>query len=48
MVRQRNEANNLVASKRRRVWKQENASALESSNRYVDDGGIPLTRYRQF
>ena len=29
-------------------WLQENASALASSNAYVEANGLPLTRHRQF
>ncbi len=29
-------------------WLQENASALASSNAYVEANGLPLARYRQF
>jgi antitoxin CcdA len=28
-------------------WKRENAAAIESSNRYVEEHGLPLERYRQ-
>ncbi len=31
-----------------RIWKQDNAAALESSNAYVERNGLPLARYRQF
>lgn len=29
-------------------WLQENASALASSNSYVEANGLPLARHRQF
>lgn len=29
-------------------WKAENASAIRSSNTYVEKHGLPLDRYRQF
>ena len=29
-------------------WLQENASALASSNAYVEANGLPLARHRQF
>lgn len=37
-----------VAQVRAENWRAENASALESSNRYVEDHGLPLERFRQF
>lgn len=37
-----------IARERERLWKQENASALESSNAYVERHGLPLGRHRQF
>lgn len=37
-----------IAQERGRRWKQDNAAALESSNAYVEQHGLPLTRYRQF
>jgi antitoxin CcdA len=29
-------------------WKQKNKSALQSSNAWVEENGLPLIRYRQF
>ncbi|MFC3164860.1 type II toxin-antitoxin system CcdA family antitoxin [Ciceribacter thiooxidans] len=29
-------------------WRRENAKAFASSNRWVDQEGLPLARYRQF
>ncbi|APG49121.1 type II toxin-antitoxin system CcdA family antitoxin [Phaeobacter porticola] len=29
-------------------WKRENATALQSSNRWVEENGLPLDRYRPF
>lgn len=29
-------------------WLKENASALASSNKYVEANGVPLARHRQF
>ncbi len=29
-------------------WLRENAEAIESSNRYFEEHGLPLARYRQF
>lgn len=37
-----------VAAARAENWRSENASALESSNRYVEQYGLPLERFRQF
>ena len=37
-----------VGKSRRERWLLENAAALESSNAYVDNYGLPLARYRQF
>ncbi len=37
----------LKAEKERR-WREENAGAIEASNRYVEQYGIPLARHRKF
>lgn len=37
-----------IAKERGRLWKEENASALESSNNYVEGRGLPLSQYRRF
>jgi antitoxin CcdA len=37
-----------VAAERRRLWLEENAEALESSNRYVEQHGLPLASRRLF
>ena len=37
----------VVAAKAAR-WKAENAAALQSSNAYVEEHGLPLEAYRQF
>jgi antitoxin CcdA len=37
-----------VAEEKARLWKIENRDALESWNRYVDEHGLPLAKYRQF
>ncbi len=29
-------------------WKSENAQALESSNKWVEENGLPLRQYRSF
>ena len=33
---------------RARRWREENASAIESANRWVEAVGLPLEEYRQF
>ena len=30
------------------AWLESNRSALESSNRFIDDHGLPLVRHRRF
>ncbi|MCV9962148.1 type II toxin-antitoxin system CcdA family antitoxin [Pararhizobium sp. BT-229] len=37
-----------IKSERERLWRIENAEAIESSNRYVEKHGLPLAKYRQF
>ena len=37
-----------VASAKAAQWRAENAAALQSSNAYVEDHGVPLDRHRQF
>ena len=37
-----------VLREKRRRWKEENREALESSNRYVEEHGLPLAKYRMF
>ncbi len=37
-----------VLRAREEQWRAENATALESSNAFVDKHGLPLDRYRQF
>ncbi|MFP7674582.1 type II toxin-antitoxin system CcdA family antitoxin [Marivita sp. S0852] len=37
-----------VAAAKAAQWTAENAAALQSSNAYVDDHGLPLEAYRQF
>lgn len=37
-----------VGSRRAAQWKQENAEAIESSNAWVAEHGLPLEKYRQF
>lgn len=33
---------------KQKKWLQDNASALESSNAYVEANGLPLAQHRQF
>lgn len=37
-----------VAKRKRELWLQENAEAIESSNRYMENSGLPLEKFRQF
>ena len=37
-----------VTKKREELWLEENASAIESSNAFVEEHGLPLARHRQF
>ena len=37
-----------VARRRQERWLAENADALQSSNQFVEQHGLPLTRYRKF
>ncbi len=37
-----------VAAARSALWKEDNRSAMQSSNAYVEANGLPLERYRQF
>lgn len=37
-----------VAERRAERWREENREALESSNAYVEQHGLPLARYRGF
>lgn len=37
-----------VSRRRQEVWLAENREALESSNAYVEEHGLPLARYRNF
>lgn len=36
-----------IRSERERLWRIENAEAIEASNRYVEKHGLPLAKYRQ-
>jgi antitoxin CcdA len=37
-----------ISRKRAEQWQAENAAALESSNAFVREHGLPLARYRRF
>lgn len=37
-----------VARSRTERWKAENKAALESSNQFVEQNGLPLSKLRQF
>lgn len=37
-----------VRKEKERLWKLENREALASSNRWVEENGLPLAKYRQF
>jgi len=37
-----------VRAMRRRAWLEANRSALDSSNRFVEENGLPLARHRRF
>lgn len=37
-----------VAEKRAELWLKENWEAIESSNAYVEQHGLPLEKYRMF
>jgi len=37
-----------VAERRAALWLEANREALESANRWVEENGLPLARYRSF
>lgn len=37
-----------IADAKNEAWRKENASALASSNAWVEKNGLPLESYRQF
>jgi antitoxin CcdA len=37
-----------VSEEKSRRWREENREAIESSNRYVEEHGLPLAKYRMF
>jgi antitoxin CcdA len=37
-----------IRDERERAWRSENAKAIEEMNRYVEQYGLPLSKWRQF
>ena len=37
-----------VSAEKSRRWKEENREAIESWNKWVEDNGLPLAKYRMF
>lgn len=37
-----------IAETRAKRWREENAEAIESWNRYVEEHGLPFSEYRTF
>jgi antitoxin CcdA len=37
-----------VKAEKERLWRIENAKAIEAANAYVEKHGLPLARFRQF
>lgn len=37
-----------IAERRAALWLEENRAALESSNAYIEQSGLPLAKYRAF
>lgn len=37
-----------IAAERKKRWLKENHSALSSSNSFVEENGLPLSKYRAF
>jgi antitoxin CcdA len=37
-----------VREEKVRRWQEENREAIEATNRYVEEHGLPLAEYRQF
>ena len=37
-----------VRAEKERLWQVENAEAIASSNRYIEEIGLPLAKYRVF
>lgn len=37
-----------VKAEKERLWKLENAEAIDAANDYVEQNGLPLARFRRF
>ena len=37
-----------VKAEQERLWRLENAEAIAASNKYVEEYGLPLAKFRQF
>ena len=37
-----------IAEVRGRIWREENAAAMDAANAWVEENGVPLAQYRQF
>jgi len=37
-----------IKAEQERLWRIENAEAIAACNRYVEEHGLPLAKYRQF
>jgi len=42
------ELSRAVTRKQTESWQKENREATDSSNRFVEHGGLPLNKYRMF
>jgi len=38
----------VVLKERERLWRDEHRDAIEGNNRWIDEHGLPLDKYRQF
>lgn len=37
-----------IAQERGRIWREENAAAMDAANVWVEENGLPLDAYRRF
>lgn len=37
-----------IAEERGRIWREENAGAMDTTNAWVEERGLPLGKYRRF
>ncbi len=37
-----------IAEVRGRIWREENAAAMDAANAWVEEHGVPLSQYRRF